>query len=151
MESLTFYTDGGCIGNPGVGGWAFVLLEDGKTTERNGAESLTTNNRMELTAVIEALEYVGRELPGVSSETIRIVTDSEYVRRGISEWIHTWLRNGWKTSGRAPVKNQDLWMRLHNLQGFYSISWAWVKGHSGNQYNELCDKLVHVAIDSLKR
>jgi len=150
MESLTFYTDGGCIGNPGVGGWAFVLLEDGKTTERNGAESLTTNNRMELTAVIEALEYVGRELPGVSSETIRIVTDSEYVRRGISEWIHTWLRNGWKTSGRAPVKNQDLWMRLHNLQGFYSISWAWVKGHSGNQYNELCDKLVHDAIDSMK-
>ncbi|HUX49592.1 MAG TPA: ribonuclease HI [Spirochaetia bacterium] len=151
MGSLTIYTDGGCIGNPGVGGWAFVLLEDGKTTEHKGAEALTTNNRMELTAVIEALEYIRQDVPGVSSEAIRIVTDSEYVRRGISEWILTWIRNGWKTSGRAPVKNQDLWKRLHVLQEHYSISWDWVKGHSGNQYNEMCDQLVHDAIDSLKK
>lgn len=154
MNTLIIYTDGGCIGNPGRGGWAFVLRHDDTSREpieRNGAELSTTNNRMELTAVIEALKYVEGTMNTSDQLHLRIVTDSEYVRRGISEWIQSWLRNGWKTSNKKPVKNQDLWQELYALQSSFHISWTWVKGHSGDKYNELCDRLVHKAIDSLPR
>jgi ribonuclease HI len=149
MNTAIIYTDGGCIGNPGPGGWAFVLVRDGLSTTRNGAERQTTNNRMELTAVIMALRYLDEVGLPSDGEAVRVITDSEYVRRGVSEWIHTWLKNGWKTSNRKPVKNQDLWVVLHELQSERRISWEWVKGHSGNEFNELCDNLVHEAIDTL--
>jgi len=149
MSTIQIYTDGGCIGNPGPGGWAFVAIENGGEEARKGAVRETTNNRMELTAVIEALEYV-RGRSGMERESrVQIVTDSEYVRRGISEWIHKWIRNGWQTTDRKPVKNKDLWMRLNALQEPLSVEWGWVKGHSGNTYNELCDSLVQEAIRSL--
>ncbi len=149
MSTIQIYTDGGCIGNPGPGGWAFVAIQRETTETRNGAVKETTNNRMELTAVIEALEFVRGRSDMERKLQIRIVTDSEYVRRGISEWIHNWIRNGWQTSNKKPVKNKDLWMRLNGLQEPYSVEWSWVKGHSGNTYNELCDRLVQEAIRSL--
>lgn len=149
MNTTTIYTDGGCIGNPGPGGWAFVQIREGLPTTRNGAERQTTNNRMELTAVIMALRHLDEIGLPSDGEVVRVITDSEYVRRGVSEWIHTWLKNGWKTSNRKPVKNQDLWVVLHKLQSERRISWEWVKGHSGNEFNELCDNLVHEAIDTL--
>jgi ribonuclease HI len=148
MPIIEIYTDGGCIGNPGPGGWAFVALEGEEAIERNGAVEQTTNNRMELMAVIQALEFVQGYTTAAKPE-IRIVTDSEYVRKGISEWINNWIRNGWKTSGRKPVKNQDLWVQLHELQSSFRISWDWVKGHSGDRYNERCDSLVQEAIRKL--
>ena len=148
---ISVYTDGGCSGNPGPGGWAYVIIDGnaGDTAppvENWGAESSTTNNRMELQAVIAALEKVSaKTVPG----TITVYTDSQYVQKGITEWIKEWKSRGWKTSAKKPVKNQDLWQRLDALSAGLPITWVWVKGHAGNKYNERCDHLTQKAIASL--
>ena len=145
---MEVYTDGGCSGNPGPGGWAYVIIDgDVEPLEEWGAEESTTNNRMELQAVIAALQYIrGTETaPGA----ISIHTDSQYVQKGITEWIKEWKSRGWKTSAKKPVKNQDLWQRLDALSAGLPITWVWVKGHAGNKYNERCDLLTQKAIASL--
>jgi ribonuclease HI len=138
---LTIYTDGGCTGNPGPGGWAAVILENGEDPrEMSGGDDATTNNRMELTAVISALEYV-IEVFG-KSRPIEVHTDSQYVQKGISEWMKSWISKGWKTSAGKPVKNKDLFTKLKELDDQLSVSWKWVKGHAGDEWNERCDELV---------
>jgi ribonuclease HI len=154
---LNIYTDGGCSGNPGPGGWAYVITggasgREGEgpliLAEKWGAEPKTTNNRMELGAVIAALQSL--PLPGEPvPEGITVYTDSQYVQRGITQWIHGWKRNNWLTSGKEPVKNRDLWQRLDELSAKFPITWAWVKGHAGNPLNERCDRMTRKAIDSL--
>ena len=147
MESIEIYTDGGCHGNPGPGAWAFVIqLSD--DAEDSGSELQTTNNRMELQAVIEALRYVVRQ--EYCDRAINVHTDSQYVRNGITTWIRSWLRNGWKTASRKPVKNQDLWMRLHELDQLVHPAWKWVRGHAGNLLNERCDQLVQNEIAQME-
>jgi ribonuclease HI len=131
------YTDGGCSGNPGPGGWAYVILSDGKEIRRSGGEKQTTNNRMELTAVINALADIGG-----SADGIEVYTDSQYVQKGISQWIIGWKKNGWKTAAKKPVKNQDLWQKLDQLSAALPIKWNWVEGHAGDTYNEICDQMV---------
>jgi ribonuclease HI len=153
---IDVYTDGGSSGNPGPGGWAFlVLYPDGSRVERSGGERETTNNRMELEAVIHALEFLLDRssvpvVPTGAQTCINLHTDSQYVQLGISQWIHTWVRNGWKTSGRKAVKNQDLWKRLWDLVSQFQVRWIWIKGHAGNPYNERCDRLVQEEIRKLK-
>ena len=146
------YTDGGCSGNPGPGGWAYVVVletfqGDKVLAEKWGAEKDTTNNRMELSAVIASLEALSamNDIP----RKLAVYTDSQYVQKGISEWIVKWKRNAWQTSDKKPVKNQDLWMRLDALAEGFNISWNWVKGHAGNKYNEICDALAQKAIASI--
>jgi ribonuclease HI len=142
------YTDGGCSGNPGPGGWAFVIADErGVIVEKAGGAILTTNNQMELLAVIKALEYLftGDEKP----EEIGIHTDSQYVQKGITDWIKKWKLNGWKTADKKPVKNRELWQRLDALSSVSALNWSWVKGHAGNPLNERCDELVQAAIKSL--
>jgi ribonuclease HI len=151
---LKIYTDGGCSGNPGPGGWAYVIIEEsggsgpGIVAERWGAEKGTTNNRMELGAVIAALEFLSTA--ACSPGRITVFTDSQYVQKGMAQWIHAWKRNNWQTSGKDPVKNRDLWQRLDELAGRFSIRWAWVKGHAGDEFNERCDRMTQTAIASLK-
>ena len=140
---IEIYTDGACRGNPGPGGWAALLQTGKREKELNGAEPLTTNNRMELTAVIRALEALKRPARA------RVYTDSEYVRRGITEWLTAWKSRGWRTAARKPVKNQDLWEKLDALAAGHEIEWHWVKGHAGNPGNERCDQLANAAIDTL--
>ena len=142
-DGIQVWTDGGCLGNPGPGGWAFVAAVPGGTVERTGFDRQTTNNRMELTAVREALKEIAARSPGVP---ITVSTDSQYVQKGITEWIHAWARNGWKTSAKKPVKNSDLWHELWDLSRDRSIRWVWVMGHAGNELNERCDQLVQRAI-----
>ena len=144
---IEVYTDGACSGNPGPGGWAYVLINgDAEPLEKWGAEETSTNNRMEMQAVIAALEYVHTQTaPGA----ITVYTDSQYVQKGITEWIKTWKSKNWKNSAKEPVKNQDLWQRLDALSASLPITWVWVKGHAGNKYNERCDLLTQKAIDSL--
>lgn len=144
MSIVEIHTDGGSHGNPGPGGWAFVMQYEDSYAERFGAERHTTNNRMELMAVISALETVRDQR--VDNAPVRVTTDSQYVKNGISTWIHTWLKNGWKTAAKKPVKNQDLWIRLHELASTLTVEWAWVRGHAGNTQNERCDELVQRAI-----
>ena len=134
---VTVYTDGACKGNPGPGGWGAWLSTGGHEKELCGGEKLTTNNRMELTAVIEALASLKR------SCEVTIHTDSEYVRKGITEWIHGWKQRGWKTADRKPVKNAELWQRLDALRALHHVHWRWVKGHSGNAGNERADALAN--------
>lgn len=134
---VTVYTDGACKGNPGPGGWGAWLSADGHEKELYGGDKLTTNNRMELTAVIEALASLKR------SCEVTIHTDSEYVRKGITEWIHGWKQRGWKTADRKPVKNAELWQRLDALRALHTVHWRWVKGHSGNAGNERADGLAN--------
>lgn len=134
---VTIYTDGACKGNPGPGGWGAWLSSDGREKELCGGERLTTNNRMELTAVIEALASLKR------SCSVTIHTDSEYVRKGITEWIHGWKQRGWKTADRKPVKNAELWARLDALRELHTVQWHWVKGHSGDPGNERADALAN--------
>ena len=134
---VTVYTDGACKGNPGPGGWGAWLSADGHEKELFGGEKLTTNNRMELTAVIEALASLKR------SCEVTIHTDSEYVRKGITEWIHGWKQRGWKTADKKPVKNAELWQRLDALRALHTVHWRWVKGHSGNAGNERADGLAN--------
>jgi ribonuclease HI len=142
---LDIHTDGGCIGNPGPGGWAFVIMFDGTLVEGSGFSLQTTNNRMELTAVREALKEI-ESRPQWKGLPVSVTTDSRYVQQGISEWIHSWIRNGWRTSGKKPVKNSDLWLELWELSRRRSISWNWVMGHSGDRGNEACHRLVEEAI-----
>lgn len=133
------YTDGGCIGNPGPGAWAYAIGEPGYQAEASGFEGNTTNNRMELNAVIHILKLIQQRNDGASYV---IHTDSQYVQKGITQWINSWKRNGWKTASKQPVKNQDLWMQLDQLNQELQVQWAWVKGHAGNELNERCDTLV---------
>ena len=144
MGIVEIYTDGACRGNPGPGGWGALLSSGEHERELSGAEPLTTNNRMELTAVIRALEALKRPTEA------RIYTDSEYVRRGITEWVKNWKARGWKTADRKPVKNQDLWERLDALAAGHKIDWRWVKGHSGVPGNERVDRLANQAIDAMR-
>lgn len=139
------YTDGACKGNPGAGGWGVLLEYDGAVRELYGGEPLTTNNRMELTAVIRALEALKR------SCRVRLHTDSQYVQQGITTWIHNWKRRGWRTAGRKPVKNDDLWRRLDELAGNHDIEWVWVKGHAGHRGNEHADRLANRGVESIRR
>lgn len=138
---ITIYTDGGCSGNPGPGGWAFVVSERGEIKEyRSGGEPSTTNNKMELTAVINALTYAKE----IGESDVIILTDSQYVKNGITQWIHSWKRNGWRTSDKSPVKNMEYWMELDALNASLSVDWQWVKGHAGILGNEECDRLVRM-------
>ena len=144
MGIVEIYTDGACRGNPGPGGWGALLSSGEHEKELSGADPQTTNNRMELTAVIRALESLKRPTEA------RIFTDSEYVRRGITEWVKNWKARGWKTADRKPVKNQDLWERLDALAAGHKIEWRWVKGHSGVPGNERVDRLANQAIDAMR-
>ena len=150
---ISIYTDGGCSGNPGPGGWAYVIVQktfqgDSVVAEEWGGEQKTTNNRMELLAVISALNAM--KAKAELAKKFTLCTDSQYVQKGITEWIHAWKRNSWRTSDKKPVKNQDLWIELDALAAEFSITWAWVKGHAGNVYNERCDVLAKNAIASAK-
>ena len=145
MSIVDIYTDGACRGNPGPGGWAALLLFGEREKALSGAERLTTNNRMELTAVIEALDALKRPVRA------RVYTDSQYVRRGITEWLAGWKAKGWRTADRKPVKNQDLWERLERLAAAHHIEWHWVPGHAGVPGNERVDRLANEAIDALRR
>ena len=154
METgLRIFTDGGCSGNPGPGGWAYVMImetfQGGKIiAEEKGAEKETTNNRMELTAVIKSLQAL-KNMKDVPRK-VTAYTDSQYVQKGITEWIRNWKRNSWRTSDKTPVKNKDLWVELDSLAEEFAISWQWVKGHAGNEYNERCDQMTQEAIASLR-
>ena len=139
-DRVMIYTDGACSGNPGPGGWGAVLVFRGRTRELSGGEAFTTNNRMELMAAIRALEALTR------AATARIVTDSTYVKDGITRWIERWKVNGWKTAGRKPVKNADLWRRLDAALADHAVEWRWVKGHAGDPGNERADALAREAI-----
>ncbi|HMD58975.1 MAG TPA: ribonuclease HI [Steroidobacteraceae bacterium] len=140
---VDIYTDGACRGNPGPGGWGALLITGEHERELSGAEPMTTNNRMELLAVIEALRALKRSVKA------RIITDSQYVRQGILEWLPAWKARGWRTAARKPVKNQDLWEQLDALAASHDLSWQWVKGHSGVPGNERVDALANAAIDAL--
>lgn len=144
MQSVVeIYTDGACRGNPGPGGWGALLRFRGQEKTLYGGERETTNNRMELMAAIMALEELKRPCKVI------LTTDSEYVRKGITEWLANWKRRGWQTSARKPVKNADLWRRLDAAAGSHDVDWRWVKGHSGHAENELADALANRGIDEL--
>ena len=143
VSNVHIYADGGCRGNPGPGGWGVLMQSGDKQKELCGGEAATTNNRMELTAVIEALSALTR--PAV----VQVHTDSQYVQKGISTWIHGWKRNGWRTADKKPVKNAELWQRLDALTESHEIKWIWVKGHAGHPGNERADALANRGIDEL--
>lgn len=142
-QSVEIYTDGACRGNPGPGGWGAILSFAGSEKTISGAEQDTTNNRMELTAAIEALRVLKRPC------RVRLLTDSQYVKNGITEWIVGWKRRDWRTAGRQPVKNVDLWKLLDDAAGRHDVDWQWVKGHAGNEGNERADAVANAAIDRL--
>jgi ribonuclease HI len=142
-DKVEVFTDGACRGNPGPGGWGALLRYGGHEKELYGAERETTNNRMELMAAIVALESLKRPCE------LTVTTDSEYLRKGITEWIHSWKRRGWKTADRKPVKNQDLWQRLDAATHKHRIHWKWIRGHTGHEENERADQLANRAIDEM--
>ena len=143
---IKIYTDGACVGNPGPGGWAAIVIKENEKNELFGGEKLTTNNRMELTAAIKALEYCNnQEQNQPSLKNIKIFTDSTYVKEGITVWINNWEKNNWKTSDKKNVKNVDLWKRLKELVKSNQVEWNWVKGHSDDPMNDLADKLAKKA------
>ncbi len=149
MPDLFAYTDGACSGNPGPGGWGVLMVaRDGgqviKERELCGGESMTTNNRMELQAAISALEALTKQTE------LTIITDSAYVKNGVTEWIHSWKRNGWRTAGRDPVKNVDLWQRLDAAQARHKVVWRWIKGHAGHAENERADALARAGMAPFK-
>jgi len=150
MSDLYAYTDGACSGNPGPGGWGVLLRaidDDGtiaKERELKGGEPDTTNNRMELLAAINALESLSRP------STLTVVTDSAYVKNGVTQWIFGWKKNGWKTSARKPVKNVDLWQRIDEAQSRHNVTWKWIKGHAGHEENERADELARAGMAPFK-
>lgn len=144
MDEVEIYTDGACRGNPGPGGWGAVLRYNGHEKELYGAEPSTTNNRMELMAAIQALESLKRGCK------VNLTTDSEYLRKGITEWLSQWKQRGWRTAAKKPVKNVDLWQRLEQAIEDHDVDWHWVKGHSGHDENERADQLANRGIDELK-
>ncbi len=135
------FTDGACAGNPGPGGWGVLMIEGERRTEMSGGETATTNNRMEMTAAIEALK--------ATSGPIRLYTDSQYLKNGITDWIKGWKRNGWRTADRKPVKNQDLWMTLDEAVRGRAVEWRWVRGHNGHPENERADMLARAGLASI--
>jgi ribonuclease HI len=142
-DPVDIYTDGACKGNPGIGGWGALLRSGAHVRELHGGEAHTTNNRMELLAVIRALEALKRPCRA------RVHTDSQYVQLGISKWIHGWKKNGWKTADKKPVKNADLWRELDALAQRHDIEWVWVKGHAGDAGNERADELANLGVASV--
>ena len=141
MNEVTIYTDGACSGNPGKGGWGVILINAKETKYMSGSKQLTTNNQMELTATIEALKAI------LKPSNIALYTDSQYVKNGITSWIFNWKKNGWKTANKKPVANKDLWIELEKYVDFHSVNWFWVKGHSGDHYNEIADELAVKAMN----
>ena len=141
MNEVTIYTDGACSGNPGKGGWGAILINAKETKYMSGSKQLTTNNQMELTATIEALKAI------LKPSNIALYTDSQYVKNGITSWIFNWKKNGWKTANKKPVANKDLWIELEKYVDFHSVNWFWVKGHSGDHYNEIADELAVKAMN----
>ena len=139
---INIYTDGACSGNPGKGGWGVVILDNDKQILLNGGDQQTTNNKMELTAAIKALEYFEVK------QKLIINTDSKYVKDGIESWIKNWKKNGWKTSAKKEVKNKELWIRLDDLINKHNVVWKWVKGHAGNKYNNKADSLARNFIEN---
>ena len=142
-NSISIFTDGACRGNPGPGGWGVLILLEGEEITLYGGEDSTTNNQMEMMAAIKALEYFQE------TTAIEQVTDSSYLKDGIEKWIHGWKKNGWKTSAKKPVKNQELWMKIDVLNQYHEVQWKWVKGHSGHRENEIADLLANKGIDEL--
>ncbi|WP_421724580.1 ribonuclease HI [Bauldia sp.] len=143
-QAVEIWTDGACSGNPGPGGWGAILKWNGREKELSGGAADTTNNRMELTAAIEALSALKRP------STVDLHTDSQYLRGGITGWIHNWKRNGWRTSSRKPVKNVDLWQQLDALTAKHTVRWHWVKGHAGTEANERADELARTGMTPFK-
>lgn len=146
MENLIIYTDGGCLGNPGPGGWGTVIIDGENLTKLSGGEKQTTNNRMELSAAINALDAVVKNTDW-RSRHVEVFSDSQYVKNGITSWIKNWKKNGWKTAAKKPVLNQDLWIALDTLYNQLDIEWKWVKGHAGVEYNEICDQLCKMEME----
>jgi len=138
---IKIYTDGACSGNPGRGGWAAIILDGEKIEKISGSKDNTTNNRMELTAVISALKYV-------KDKDLEIYTDSKYTKDGIEKWISNWKKNGWKTANKQDVKNKDLWDELDQLNSQKNVQWNWVKGHANNQYNNMADELARSEVEN---
>jgi ribonuclease HI len=145
MKTVEIFTDGACSGNPGPGGWGAILRHNGAERELSGGEALTTNNRMELMAAIEALDALKQPC------RVELYTDSNYVRDGISGWIDGWKRNGWKTAAKKPVKNAELWQALDTARGRHEVRWHWVKGHAGHAENERADELARKAMAPFKK
>lgn len=143
-DTVEVWTDGACSGNPGPGGWGVILSYKGKQKELSGGEAMTTNNRMELMGAIAALESLTRPC------TVVLHTDSQYLRQGITAWIHGWKKNGWKTADRKPVKNEELWKRLDAALKQHKIEWKWVKGHAGDEMNERADELARAGMAPFK-
>ncbi len=143
MKNIEIFTDGACKGNPGPGGWGALLRYNDTEKSIHGGEQNTTNNRMELTAAIEALKLLKEPC------SVDLTTDSQYVRKGVTEWIHNWKKNGWKTSAKKPVKNVDLWQQLDEFNLRHEIRWHWVKGHAGHRENEIADELANLGIETL--
>ena len=141
MESVKIYADGACKGNPGPGGWGALLVRGGVEKELFGGESATTNNRMELTAAIRALDALTRACE------VDIYTDSQYVQKGMTEWVNSWKRRGWRTADRQPVKNVDLWQQLETAAARHKVSWHWVRGHAGHEGNERADALANRGVE----
>ena len=139
---IKIYTDGSCLGNPGNGGWAAIIIEDEKKTNIKGSKKDTTNNQMELLAPIKALKKIPK------GSIVQIFTDSKYVKSGITEWIHNWKKNGWKTANKQPVKNKELWTELDQMTNEFQIRWSWVKGHSTNDLNNEVDLIAREAANS---
>ena len=144
MKQVHLITDGACLGNPGPGGWAYILRFGEHAREMSGSEKHTTNNRMELTAAIEGLRSLKEHCK------VEVITDSEYLKNGITTWIHGWKRNGWKTADKKPVKNIDLWQRLDAALAHQTVHWHWVRGHAGHDLNERADELARAGIAEVR-
>ena len=148
-NEIIVYTDGGCSGNPGPGGWGIVVIADGMEKQLSGGEKVTTNNRMELCAAIAALSVI-KNTPQFAGRPVKVNIDSQYVKNGITTWISGWKKKGWITASKDPVKNQDLWIMLDELNSSLDVSCNWVKGHAGIKYNEICDSLCQTEIKKFK-